>query len=77
MRNPQNPDHITYEKAQEELVGKLGVPYLECSALTRKGVEEIFSTTVKAVIEKRKIMEVKKIDRCCRVFWFICHCDWI
>lgn len=70
MRNPQNPDHITYEKAQEELVFKLGVSYLECSALTRKGVEEIFSESIKAVIESRKIVEMKRIDCCCQIFWF-------
>lgn len=55
MRNPSNPEHITYERAHDELT-KLRIPYFECSALTRKGLEELFSETVKAVLESKKII---------------------
>lgn len=36
---------------------ELRVPYLECSALTRKGLEEVFNAGMTLVLEKRKLIK--------------------
>jgi len=61
LRDPSNKDNVTYEKASKVFVENLHVPYIECSALTRQGIEDTFVAAIKLVLERRKLQS----NLCC------------
>lgn len=57
-KNKQKP--ITFEMAEKLLRELKGMKYVECSALTQKGLKNVFDEAIMAVLEPAEVCKKKK-----------------
>jgi small GTP-binding protein len=58
---------VSLEEAKQVVEG-LGYNYMECSALTGEGLKEIFETSIRLVLKKRRRRELPQSSQCLTQF---------